>query len=346
MKIRQKSLIIGPDSQGGITSVINSYFQNGLNDAEFLPSYINGSKFKQICYYFIFLNKYILKLLNSDFKVIHIHSASRGSFLRKFIAFYLAKCFCKKTIFHLHGAEFNLFYEQSPLCIKYFIQNLLNKSDVIIALSEQWKEDLLEKTINKNIKVLYNPTILKKNIIRNSKSIKVLFMGRLGKRKGAYDIIEAAKYLKNKNIEILLYGDGEIKQIKALILQNNLEDTVKIGGWILGQDVENAYRNADIFILPSYNEGLPMSVLEALSFGLPIISTPVGGTPDAVQEGVNGYLVQPGDYKSLCERIELLASNKELRKQMGKESYKIAEMKFDINIIISELKNIYEELIV
>ncbi|OGH95159.1 MAG: hypothetical protein A2039_09710 [Candidatus Melainabacteria bacterium GWA2_34_9] len=88
-----------------------------------------------------------------------------------------------------------------------------------------------------------------------------------------------------------------------------------------------------------------MSILEAMSSGLPIISTPVGGTPEAVEDGVNGFLIQPGDYKALAEKIDLLASNKELREQMGQESFRIAKEKFDINIIINQLKELYEEVL-
>jgi len=106
-----------------------------------------------------------------------------------------------------------------------------------------------------------------------------------------------------------------------------------------------AYKNADIYILPSYNEGLPMSILEAMTYCLPIISTPVGGIPEAVHDGVNGYLINPGDCKALAEKIELLATDKPLREQMGLASYKLVQEKFDINVIIKQLKEIYQDVL-
>ena len=170
-------------------------------------------------------------------------------------------------------------------------------------------------------------------------------MGRLGKRKGVYDILEAAKRIKSDNIRFYLYGDGDIESFKRLILKYNLENKVFLLGWASGKDKEQVFKCADIYILPSYNEGLPVSVLEAISYGLPVISTPVGGIPEIVQDKVNGFLIEPGDYYSLAEKIEILANDKELRYKMGRESFRIAKEKFDIAIISLQLKNLYKELL-
>ncbi len=122
-------------------------------------------------------------------------------------------------------------------------------------------------------------------------------------KKGVYDIIEAAKRIENPNVVINLYGDGELEIFEKLIQENNLQDKVKIKGWISGEQKNKAIKESDIYILPSYNEGLPMSILEAMACGLPVISTPIGGIAEAVKDGVNGYLIQPGDYEALTEKI-------------------------------------------
>lgn len=340
----QKILMIGPDSQGGITSVINLLLNNGLSSrVQLLPSYIGGDLTCMIKYFFVFLIQYISTLFSDkSLQVIHIHSASRGSFLRKTIIFYLAKLFSKKVIFHLHGAEFNIFYDKSNRIVKQIIRDILNKSDLILVLSKRWKSDIAKKCSNPNIKVLYNPTKVKKINLRNSDKVNVLFMGRLGKRKGAYDIVEAAKYIDNKLVKINMYGDGEINELRELVQKNGLNDKLDIPGWIKGDDIEKAYRNSDIYILPSYNEGLPMSVLEAMSYGLPIISTPVGGTPEAVEDGINGYLIQPGDYKALAEKIDFLSNNKLIRDKMSQQSHFMAGERFDVKVIVKQLEDIYD----
>jgi len=347
MNNKSKILMVAPDinSQGGISSVVKLYKNYGLDFIN-LPSYKNGNIFIQFLFYLSFIFKYIFSLsTKKNIELIHIHTASRGSFLRKYITFKIAKVFRKKIVFHIHGAEFELFYNESQNCIKKEITKALNASDLIIVLSNEWKKTISEISTNNNIKVLYNPTVIKEIAHVESESINVLFMGRLGKRKGIYDIIEAAKLLKNPNIEINLYGDGNLEEFEKLIVDKNLQEKIKIRGWISGVEKDEVLKNSDIFLLPSYNEGLPMSILEAMAFGLPTISTPVGGIPEAVEDGVNGFIVQPGDYVTLAEKIDLLANDKPLREQMGQEGYKMAKEKFDINIIINKLQDIYDELL-
>jgi glycosyltransferase involved in cell wall biosynthesis len=270
----------------------------------------------------------------------------RSSFFRKSYFLLIGKLFGKKVIFHLHSPAVQTYYEKSSSLKKELIKKIFNSYDRIVVLSNVWKK--VVKTItDSKISVIHNPVQIK-NI--NSKSsnnseVSIIVLGEIGERKGSYDIVEAAKLIKHPNIKITMYGSGDIEQVQNLINNNNLNDKLKLGGWIKGEDIKNAYSNADIYILPSYQEGLPMSVLEAMSYGLPIISTPVGGTPDAVENEVNGFLIEPGDYRSLAEKIEFLAENQELRHQMGQKSYEIVKNKFDINIIAQELKNLYNEIL-
>lgn len=347
MKNNPQILMIGDTSPGGMASVVKEYMENGLSEeATFLSSYKGGSTTDKLVYFGKFLTQYIDALIiNPDIKIIHIHSSHRGSFVRKSIAAYIAKLFHKKVIFHLHGSNFNEFYESLPGPARRLVSIVLDRCDLIIALSKQWQSDIAKKCSNKNIKILYNPIKIKEINNKNDQIINVLFMGRIGKRKGAYDIIDAAKYIQNPNIRINLYGDGEVEQVKELVNKHDLGNIINIKGWISGNQIEVALKEADICILPSYNEGLPMFILEAMGHGLPVISTPIGGIPESVENGVNGFLITPGDYKDLAQKIEYLADNTDLRHKMGQESYKIAREKFDVNIILTKLRGIYSELI-
>lgn len=350
MSNKSKILMIGPDknAQGGIASVIKLYedFKLDFDNVIYLSTYTDGTILLKFIVYFFFLLKYLILLLfRQDIRLVHIHTSSNGSFFRKSIISYFAKLFHKKTILHVHGSEFMEFYASSFNFVKKIIKNTLDNVDLVIVLSQQWKDNILTISKNSNIKVLYNSTILKEVKHISSDGIKVLFMGRLGKRKGLYDIIEAAKYIQNPEVLINLYGDGDIEKFQKLIIENNVQDKVKIKGWISGDKKDEVFRCSDIYILPSYNEGLPMSILEAMAYALPVISTPVGGTPETVEEGVNGFLIHPGDAKALAEKIDLLAGDKELREKMGLASYKIAKEKFDINVIMSQLREIYDELL-
>lgn len=339
-----KILMIGPDCQGGISSVINMYKFFGL-DAIYMTSYTKNNIFWQIFIYSSFICKYIFTLLtNYNIKIVHIHSASYGSFLRKSFVLKIAKLFGKKAIFHIHGAEFDLFYQKFPDFFKKYITNILNNADTLIVLSKQWREKISKISSNKNVKILYNPTVIKELNHVPSDTARFLFMGRIEKRKGVYEIIESGKYVKD-NVIINLYGDGNTTEFERIIKENNLEDKIKIKGWISGDKKDEIYYTSDALLLPSFNEGLPMSILEAMAYGLPVISTPVGGISEAVEDGLNGFLVSPGNAGALAEKINLLANDKALREKMGMESYRLAKEKFDINVIIKQLREIYDELL-
>ncbi len=345
---KQKQIIItGPDSQGGITSVIKMHLENGLSDKViFMPSYKDGSTLFKVFYFIVFLFNFIFVLLkNKHIRLVHIHSSSHGSFIRKFFVTYLSKFFKKKVMFHIHGSRFELYFKKSNNFIKMIIGKTLEKADIVIVLSKEWKKRILSMCEQDNVKILYNPTFKKDIKEKKSKKINVLFMGRVGRRKGAYDILKAAKLIKNNNVQINIYGDGDIDKVRSIVEENNIGNKVKVNGWISGDEIEKAYNESDIFILPSYNEGLPMSVLEAISFGLPVISTDIDGIPEAVKDNVNGYLITPGDYKVLAEKIDLLADNYQLRTEMGLQSLNISKNKFDIEVILNELDCIYAKVI-
>lgn len=343
-------LMIGSDVsvKGGMSTIINLYEGQGIfeDNIAFIPSHIEGAVILKTLFFAKFLFKFLYILLfSSSIKIIHVHSSYRGSFFRKAIILHLAKAFRKKTVFHLNGSKFNVFYEESAPAVKAFITHTLNITDLVLVVSRQWGNDILAKKVTSKIKVLYNPVTLPDTCIkRDDNIVNILFMGKIGHRKGAYDVVEAAKLIDNDKVKINMYGDGETKKLQSLVKKAGLKHIINVEDWISGDKVQEAFQKADIYILPSYNEGLPLSVLEAISYGLPVISTKVGGTPEAVIDGINGYLIEPGDYKLLAEKISILASDKSLRTRMGQASREIANTKFNANMIVDQLNGYYEEL--
>jgi glycosyltransferase involved in cell wall biosynthesis len=283
-------------------------------------------------------------------KIVHMHTASGGSFLRQSTVLLLTRLFGRKAVMHIKGAGFIDFYNNSTPLFKRYIAGILRNADHIISLSGLWKENLSKISGNPNISVLYNPIFLKRSVYDepvnpNEKAVNFLFMGRLGKRKGVYDIIEAAKLIRHPDVQLLLYGDGNVEKFRSLVKEAGLKNRIFVGDWVSGDEKEALYLRSHAMILPTYSEGLPNAVLEAMAYGLPIITTPVGGIPEAVFDCVNGYLLEPGDYKSLAKCIDMLASDPELRSRMGKASYKLAQERFDIKIISEQLEAIYQSVV-
>ena len=169
-------------------------------------------------------------------------------------------------------------------------------------------------------------------------------MGRIGKRKGVYDILESVSQLKSGNAKVQLFGDGEVDTVRHLVETKGLRDKVNVHGWIDGSQKDETFRSANVLLLPSYNEGLPISVLEAMAYGFPVVATDEGGIAEAVEDGVNGYLIQPGEHQRLAECMDRLAESEELRKAMGRSGYELASQKFSLAIIIGQLEALYGEL--
>ena len=140
------------------------------------------------------------------------------------------------------------------------------------------------------------------------------------------------KYRFSHKIELRIGGGGEVEKLKELISKYELEDFVYYEGFVSGNKKETLLNECDAYILPSYTEGLPVSILEAMSYGKPILSTPVGGIPEVVKE--NGILFQPGDLSAIREAIELIANNKSRRKEMGLKSKEMIEYYLPANVEI------------
>lgn len=114
-------------------------------------------------------------------------------------------------------------------------------------------------------------------------------------------------------------------------------------GAVYGNEKLEVFRSCDFFLLPSYNEGFPIAIIEAMSAGLPIITTPVGGIPDVIKDEQSGFLINPGDYASMAQRILTLASNSSLRKRMGELNRSIVKEQFLKDAFIEKIDAIFKE---
>jgi glycosyltransferase involved in cell wall biosynthesis len=356
---RPKVFMIGPSlkTQGGISSVLDIYsrdFRESLNLC-FIPSYSGRSRILDML---LFAGAFFRVLWASLFSVnpiFHIHMASNGSYLRKSILARICLARGHRLILHIHGAMFDQFMERAGSEKKKKIITLLNKANRVIVLSGSWFSFFEKYVPGERLRVIYNPSstyssgqnrAYKTGNVQagGSTLMKVLFMGRFGQRKGAYDLIRAAAKLREVPFMLDMYGDGEIEKVRELVEKENLKEKVSINGWVPHSKIWEIYENADVMALPSYAEGLPMSLLEAVGEGLPVVSTRVGGIPEVVEDGRNGFLIEPGDVEALADRLRRLVTSPEMAERMGRESLNIAREKFSTDRIGQELQQLYQEL--
>jgi glycosyltransferase involved in cell wall biosynthesis len=258
----------------------------------------------------------------------------------------LARVARKPVILHLHGAEFEHFYrvECGPVR-KAFVRYVLNGVDRVVVLSSQWQDALVRIAPKARVETIVNPIPIPLVAPRSSERDPnvILFLGRFGKRKGIFDLLQAVALVKARfqNVRLRCGGDGDVGGVLDRVRTLGLEQNVDVLGWVSGAAKERELMRAAIYVLPSYAEGLPMGVLEAMAAGVPTISTDVGGIPDAIDDGVNGYLLRPGDVAVLAERILQLLDDATLRDRVGTAARRKAERVFGTDRVIAKVEDLY-----
>ncbi len=338
-------LVIGPSdkTRGGITSVIKAHKSTYVWEkwnCVWISSYIDRGAFLKITYFIFGYLKFLLLLPFSN--LIHIHFSEKVSATRKNIFLITSKLFNKQVILHFHSfsPDTTINGEKKDLYRKMF-----SMANQIIVLSKYWENQLLLSfpDLSDKINILYNPC---PSIIINTEFEKekyILYAGTLNERKGYADLIRAFSKIaiKNKDWKLILAGNGEIEKARSLSNELNISNQVVCLGWISGEKKDEIFNSSSIFCLPSYNEGFPMAVLDAWAYGLPVITTPVGGLPDILEHNKNALVFEQGDIDKLAENLDELINNELLWDALSKASKDISLNIFNIEKIADNLNNIY-----
>lgn len=343
--IFDKVLFLGPDkkAKGGMASVLESYSQY-FSPFHYLPT--NSRKNSLVGLWNAMVSALSLPLHRlRGRKIVHIHYATGKSWVRKVFLMYLTKVLGFKIVMHCHGAEMKQFSGK----VGYSkIGKVLGHADANIVLSESWKEFFQKKLNCRDIYIINNivgyPALETDH--NTGLFIEFLFLGKIDYRKGLYDILKACKILKDKEYKFRLVvgGNGEIDKFKKAVSENGLEDFIDFRGWMTGEEKEHALSHCDVLMLPSFNEGLPIAILEAMTYGKAVISTPVGGIPEIIRHEDNGLLVTPGNVEEIASAMERYIKDSGLAHGHGKKSLKIIE-NFLPETVGAQLEQIYRGLL-
>jgi glycosyltransferase involved in cell wall biosynthesis len=332
-------ITLGTTQQGGIDSVIKGYEQDGLyKNVTYtrLSSHTGKSKLKDLLAFIVAFFATLFILIKGKVDILHCHMSYNGSFWRKFTFMLLAKAFRVKSIIHLHGSEFKDFYARSTERKQKYIRYLINNVDEFIVLSDSW-DDFIHSITGRKCTVINNYVdIVKTDTVRGSKQI--VFLGALIKRKGVYDLIEACSQL-TEDYTLHLCGSGEDEQVAELIKSKNLTDKVIMHGWIDSEQKRNLLSECNLFVLPTYNEGLPMVIIEAMACEIPILTTPVGAIPEVIIPSETGYLFTPGNIDGLVDSLTC-ALNADNQTLVNNAKLMYID-KFTSSVAFPKLKNLY-----
>jgi glycosyltransferase involved in cell wall biosynthesis len=341
-----KVLMIAPGqaAKGGIVQVLNYYKETTFwnnNKVRWIATHCDGNKIRKM---FCFIEGFVIFIFYlPTCKIVHLHFAGGASANRKFIIFLLCKIFKKKTLAHVHqGSPTNK--DLHGIANHAFLY-MIKHADKVILLSRNLIDGFKE-IYNREYLILNNPS---KGIvdINNLKKEKIfLFAGRLEQAKGCFDLLEAIKLVHNQiDYKFILAGNGNINLANDFIAANGLTDVVEITGWLSTENIQKLYQKAEIFILPSYWEGFPISIIDALSNMCCVITTPVGGIPDLLEHNENCVFVNSGNIRELGNAILKVTHDHNFCNFIAKNGYNLAKREFDIDIITEQLNSIYNGML-
>ena len=323
-----------------IKFVSNKYFSNSINPFKVFKA--------------IKLVKNIVKEFNPD--IVHCHSSGAGFIGR------LTTRNKIPTIFTAHGWGFNIGVPFLQKQIAILAEKFVSKYSVkIITVSEFVRKLGIKNKIAKKEKfeIIYNgikskviPTghqdSLKSKKSKVNEKIKIVFVGRLAEPKDPIILVKAYEELSNElkeKSEIIIIGGGPKKiELEKFIVQNKVKN-VNLLGSLSRDQVFDMVNESDVFVLVSKYEGLPMTILEAMSFGLPVVASDVGGVGEIIEDGINGFLLKNNSAEELKESLEKLIIDKRLREKMGAVSIEKVLSEFSIDKMLKKTEELYNKVI-
>lgn len=351
-KIQTKILMVGMSltkTRGGISTLIGEILNSNLKE-DFAIEYIESQaedfqRFDKLIFAIKAVFQFLAQILTKKPSLVYVHIGSNASLYRESFFVVLAKMFGKKTVAHFHAGDVEEYLEKQSSLGRKYISWAISRSDKLIAVSKD-SADKLQKLAPKNeIEIIVNaidtkPFSFSPNRLAERKEIvRLLFVGAMGKLKGETDLADAIKILakKHSDFRVSFLGFGS-ENLENYCKKIGIENFIEFIGAVSLNERLAFFEKADIFVLPTYAEAMPMSVIEAMAAGLPTVSTTVGGIPELIEEAEEGFLVEPANIEKLAEKLSVLIENLDLRIKMGKKAQEKVGKELDFDVYTEKLK--------
>lgn len=345
--------MIGTDlrAPGGMTAVAQSYLDEGLArrwSLLYLASFHRAHLGDKLWCALRVLLRLSGLLLRGRVAGVHAHVAARGSFWRKGIYLMLARAFGVPTLLHLHDGSFPAWYESRGPVARRTVRWLLRSVDRVACLSEGWAARVASIEPRARLAVLRNPVSAPDAALvagRLAQRGELLFLGRLWPEKGLPELLQAAAQLAQEGLDFQLVcaGDGDLAAVRREAARLGLAGRLQLPGWVAGAAKQALLARAAVFVLPSHYEGVPIGMLEAMAWGLPVVATRVGGIPETLGEGA-GWLIDKGDVPALVAALREALQNPQGAMARGAAGRARALAGHAAPQVLLRLEALYEEL--
>lgn len=339
MQTRLRTRIVmlgaGPETRGAVAAVVDSYRAHGLFERwpiDYLAVSGEQPPHREAVRYAGALRDFALALAREPRSAVHVH-LSRKAYWRQaaFAAAALAaRC---PLVLQLHGTGFGA--EAAPL---------LKRAACVIVACEASR--LWVRSVARDAHTVCVPPPAALGVAPRARPNVVLFLGRLEAAKGIYDVLDALARVREAvpDVRLVCAGDGDRAGVARYAERLGIADAVKFTGWVGPSGKRALLETAAAFVLPSYDEALPVSLVEAMSAGVPAIVSPVGGMSEAVQDGVSGLFVAPGDRAGLERRLKRVLLDRAFAERIGAAARESAKLRFAPARVLARLDDIYASL--
>ena len=280
---------------------------------------------------------------------VHVNMAERLSIVRKGAVIVLSRALGIPVVLHLHAAELHHSYPRLPgplQAMTRWVFSLPASCVVLGTAAQRFVVDEL-RVPSSRVEIVFNgvpaPTAARRTVKENAVR-RLLFVGNLSERKGVTDLLKALSSpgFEDLPLELVLAGDGDIRSYQDKANALGLEKKVRFTGWVGQGEVAELMAQADVLVLPSYDEGLPLVILEALGNGVAVVCTPVGEIPSVLQHGVTACFVEPGDVNGLAAALQGLLRRPELVQTLEENGKALYEQKFSLSRFFFNIAQIHK----
>jgi glycosyltransferase involved in cell wall biosynthesis len=318
--------MLGPalHSRGGITSVQQLILEAVPPDlaVEHIATVADGSKLAKLIRLGMATGA-LARALRRGVEVTHFHCGNALSLKRKALLAEFVLRSASRVIFHLHGTEYMDYWAQAPGRERKLALRLFERIHALVVLGDIWRDFFVSIGVDSSkIVILPNPVRLPDLVPerRVGERVQFIYLGGIEDRKGPFDLPRAVARLEpawRARMHVTIAGKGAA-EIRQHIANAGLQNAFTVHDWVDTEQRDRLLASADVFVLPSRHEGLPMAMLEAMAWGLAPICTPVGSVPQYIESGTNGLLVAPGDIDGLTCAMKRLAADPIERQRMGR----------------------------
>jgi len=335
-----------PETRGSIAAVVQAYRAQGLFKRwpiDYLATHADRGARGNAKLLLGALRWFAGLVLRERAVAVHLHTALDRGLWRDALFMGLALAVRWPVILQLHGNGLQRLHDEGSGALRALIRFFLEKAACVVVACESQRAWLRGVTPRAHVAVVPNPVAPVAASPEAARASVVLFLGRLEPAKGVFDLLEALSAVRPAvpDIRLLCAGEGDRGAVRRHAEQLGMADAVTFTGWVGPSGKRALFENAAVFALPSYEEAMPMSLLEAMAAGVPAIATPVGGVPEVMVDGVSGFFVAPGDTATLQRLLRKLLLDGKLAARIGLAGREAVRLRCAPERAVPQLEKVY-----